>query len=275
MKYDQEVADAAATNAQAGGGGGGSLRAQLSKGKLTAEGARIALGLDQVDAQRETNRLGHQVTMRGQDLSYDSSMAGHLGTLANARARMQYDMNKDARDYSAGRGDKAFEQEREGQKAFSDRVGKMFVDPATGKPDETKAAEYTQFAMHGIADMKDRLIAQGKNAEANKLSLGRLDDADHAAIARQWANREAARSANGWAPGSGGFRDSLHPKDWEERGVDSRTVGGDHVVFNNGSHASINDLRQSPWYMPGASGTSNMDETIRRAQQARTSMRSQ
>lgn len=295
FQSDKEAADATATNNaaptpndgyglrskasmaafNAGGSGGMSPGDKRRATELQIAEAGNRVSMRGQDLSHDAAVVGHNVQARGQDLNYGSAMAGHNvaaeGHVLSAqgmRARMNYDFNKDQRDFSAGRSDKGFEQEREGQKQFADRVGSMFTDPSTGKPDTAKAAEYTQFATNGVADMKAALTKAGRTADANKLSLGRLDDADHALIARQWANREAAKSASGPIPSMGGFQDSLHPEHWNERGIDSRAIGGDHVVFNNGSHASVNDLTQQKWYVPGVQGTSNMNETVRRARAA-------
>lgn len=218
----------------------------------------------QLRAQQENNRNANALTVRGQDLDYGAKLRGNQ----LAWATQQREQGNKDREFSADQGKTAFSQGEAGEKLAMERNKQMFIDPSTGKPDEAKAAEYTQFQLNGIADMKQKLMSQGRTAEANKLTIASLDPADQQAISRQWANRNASAQASGMMPGSGGHVNSMHPSDWDPVGVDSRTIGGDHIQFRNGSHASRNDLSKTKWYMPGAQGTSDANQTIQEAYDA-------
>jgi hypothetical protein len=224
--------------------------------------------------------MGDDTARRGQDINENENIRNNMTQLRGqdmtnltARARMQYDMNKDQRDFAAGRSDADFTQRQAAKKAMDEQIDARFTDPATGKVDPVKADEYKQFMNNGIADTAAKLKASNdprEQALGKKLdgrSYADMDPEDHSAMEQLWQNREASRKANGWMPTTGNFTDSLRPKDWAPTGVDSRTIGGDHVQFKNGSHVSVNDLTGSTLGL-GPKQTAAFDPTLRAAQEA-------
>lgn len=249
-QYDDEVAAANAINA----------RYQPKEGfmRMKARMDREA-GLRQDDTMR-----------RGQDMDYGAKLRSNELAWANHQREQK---NKD-RDFAAGRTDAAFSQRQAAQKAMDERIDARFTDPATGKTDPMLATQYKQFVNNGIADEMERLAAsknpddRAKAAKLKGLTYADLDPADLAALEQSWQVRDATRQKSGWLPGTGHFVESLRPKDWAVRGVDTRSVGGDHLVFNNGSHISKNDLTgRTLGIMPQ---TTNMFEPTLRAADERS-----
>ena len=116
--------------------GGDMARASMREGGDMAR-ANLNAGV-----QRENNAAQISATMRGQDITQQ----GNLISAAGQRARLQYDMAKDQRDYTTGRADKAFEQGQQATKDLHQEIGSM-IPPTTdqdGKtvPDTQNAARY-------------------------------------------------------------------------------------------------------------------------------------
>ena len=106
------------------------------------EGGDMARANLNAGVARENNAATIAATMRGQDITQQ----GNLISAAGQRARMQYDMTKDQRDYTTGRADKAFEQGQQAIKDLHQEIGSM-IPPTTdqdGKtvPDTQNAARY-------------------------------------------------------------------------------------------------------------------------------------
>lgn len=133
---------------------------------------------------------------RGQDLSYDSAMRGHdvqlYGnklTSASSRAKLQYDMAKDQRDYNLNvekfgveKSSNSLKQREASDKAMREQVlGQLpQVKDATGKmvPDERGAAEYMRSAYNRLDQRKTALTKElqanpgNKDAAAELQSIG-------------------------------------------------------------------------------------------------------
>lgn len=106
------------------------------------EGGDMARANLNAGVQRENNAAQISATMRGQDITRE----GHMVTAQGNRMRMQYDMAKDQRDYTAQRADKGFEQGQQAIKDLHSEIGSM-IPPTTDRdgktvPDTENAARY-------------------------------------------------------------------------------------------------------------------------------------
>lgn len=101
--------------------------------------------------QRDATARTVGATLRGQDLTHESSMYGHTITGANARARLQYDVRKDNRDYGLNerkfgeeQDQHSFERNEKATKDLHEEVSNMIPPGPDGKPDTATAARYAQ-----------------------------------------------------------------------------------------------------------------------------------
>ena len=85
--------------------------------------------------------MGDKTTQRGQDLGYDSAMAGHNMTRNSNIARLRYDMDKDNRDYQRNVANDNFTQGETAQKALHEEISSYIPPGADGKPDVARAAQ--------------------------------------------------------------------------------------------------------------------------------------
>lgn len=101
-----------------------------------------------------------QTLRQGQDLQYKAAMYGHELTADVARARQNYEMGKDQRDYAAGRYDKGLDQSDKARDAGAKEF--LVYDPATGKPnDALSAARYD--AVRKVMPGADIMSPEGRS----------------------------------------------------------------------------------------------------------------
>lgn len=251
------------------GGGGGSPRDMIMErlrgaGKLSVAGLKLAQDLTNSDNQLRGHQMQYNSSMTGHDIARE----GHQLTSANNKARLQYDINKDHRDYTTGRSDKAFEHQQKGAEAFEKNLTSLYPGE-DGKGDQKQIAAHRQMATNYVNDLVQTLTKAGDHQAAAELAQagpGALHTNHQAEIAMAMRTRAALEKANGWMPTTGGFKDSTHPNAWKPIGYEKRPVGGDHVLFPNG-HISVNDMRGTSFYNQ-TGGTSDFDQLIADAQKA-------
>lgn len=231
-------------------------------------------------ADRAVLLRGHDITSRGQDLSYDSAMTGHLMGQKAAQAKLRWEQAKDARDTGFARSDKNFEQRKVREEQIDKQLEGRFVNPETGKTDPQQAYEYKQFMQNGLADAAKQLMAS-KDPQQQALgkalqgrSYADLDPQDMQGLEQAWQLRGQMKEGAGvlfgqWFMNKGRFVDSLRPQDFVPNGEEERTLGGNHITTRNGSGVSVNDLRDSTLGV-FPSGTNRFEDQIRQAKKAQS-----
>ena len=250
-------------------GGGGSPRDMImdrlrGAGKLSVAGLKLAQDLTNSDNQLRGHQMAYNSSMTGHDIARE----GHQLTSANNKARLQYDINKDHRDFGVNQQKTAFEQQQKGAEAFEKNLTSLYPGE-DGKGDQKQIAAHRQMATNYVNDLVQTLTKAGDHQAAAELAQagpGALHTNHQAEIAMAMRTRAALEKANGWMPTTGGFKDSTHPNAWKPIGYEKRPVGGDHVLFPNG-HISVNDMRGTSFYNQ-TGGTSDFDQLIADAQKA-------
>ena len=250
-------------------GGGGSPRDMIMErlrgaGKLSVAGLKLAQDLTNSDNQLRGHQMAYSSSMTGHDIARE----GHQLTAGNNKARLQYDMGKDQRDFGASQQKTSFEQQQKGAESFEKTLAARYPGE-DGKGDQKQIALHRQMATNYVNDLVQTLAKSGDHQAAAELAQagpGALHTNHHAEIDMALRTRGALEKANGWMPTTGGFKDSTHPKAWKPIGYEKRAVGGDHVLFPNG-HISVNDMRGTPLYNQ-TGGTSDFDQLIADAQAA-------
>ena len=235
---------------------------RLSQGKLNKNGVEALQGLSNNDTQLRGLRMNRDVQMRGQDITQqgqllsnntqlrgqDITQQGQFLTNDNARTRMQYDMRKDARDYTDARGDKRLEQDNtlfaQGQTARTndskalddmfqtkDSDGKMVVDA------QRKGA-FQQMEQQELGKIINQLQRTGSPAalkEAERLSRGGpslMDAEERAKNMQRFQMKELAEQTHGNIYG-----DTSHKPNaaMSLGGYDIKSRANGKVTLNNGT----------------------------------------
>lgn len=218
-------------------------------------------GMNNATSRFNTERTAN-VSLRGQDLNYDSAMYGHQITGAANRARLGYEMGKDRRDYGlraaefgqkqqednrvAGEAaDKALQSNLESRYRTTDKNGNSV-------PDATKIGAYRSAVNATLPGLIGQLQATGDPqaiAKAQELShrgVAALDPQDHARLQQLFDRRDRMSAARGLGPNQGTFSQSDNLLDYQQKpgaaGVEHRTFGGNRIVTPAGS-VSIRDLQ--------------------------------
>lgn len=242
---------------------------------LAAQNADTALrgGMDPGSVAR-TNAAA---SMYASDNSLRGATASAGASRASAEARLRYDMNKDARDFSlraeetglkrrdSDRAARASEQE-----AVNKRLETMFRTNVDGKDvaDTRKIGEYTRALQATLGSHIERLKATGtpealaKAAELSARGPAALDDQDHAQLKQLFDRREVSRSSKGVLPWAGTHTESDDLFNYEQNSASPYDNGllQTQVRTRGGSSIPLNDLRGKNWY---GGGTENIDQTKR------------
>lgn len=213
---------------------------------------------------RENTARTVGATLRGQDLSYDSSMLGHQLTAANARARLQYDMGKDNRDYGLRtaefgqkRSEAAFAQSQKASEELQKNLEARFrTTDAKGNnvPDAGKIADYRTAVQATVPALVQQLEASGnpqaiaKAQDLRQRGVAALEPDDHQRLQQLFDMRDRMAQAKGIGPNQGTYAHSDNLLDYQQlpgaAGVEHRTFGANRVVTPAGS-ISAKDLRYS------------------------------
>lgn len=256
-QYDAEVADAQALR------GGGDLASRIAR-----QGPNHAVASMLLDQQ-------NKAVLRGQTLNYDATVQGHNMTRNSNIARLNYDMQKDRRDFDVGRSDhaslrsdKAFEQGQSADKAWNDHAHSLFQikdDKGNSVPDTKTAADYTRTVDNTVAQMIPKL-AQSKDpkdqahaADLAKRGRAALDNEDKGNLQKWFATRQAHAASSGVGPfsGSGAVSDNLFDY---ATGKPTSTMAQDRTDYGGGRSVPNVDLRYGPnanhfWPNMGAGST--------------------
>lgn len=264
----QQETDARATamdRAAASKGVAPNTRYQVDAGEREGA-ARNATDLGVAGMNNATSRFNTErtagVSLRGQDLNYDSAMYGHQLTAASNRARLGYEMHKDDRDYGlhaaefgqkvqennrvAGEAaDKALQSNLEARYRTTDKSGNSV-------PDATKIGAYRSAVNATLPGLVSQLEATGdpqavaKAQELRQRGTAALDPQDHARLQQLFDRRDRMSAARGLGPNQGTFSQSDNLLDYQQKpgaaGVEHRTFGGNRIVTPAGS-VSIRDLQ--------------------------------
>lgn len=200
--------------------------------------ARMLIAAEQNQALREGHRM-----------NYDAAMAGHNMTRNDNLARLQYDMNKDQRDFQTGRSDKYHEQSRQAEDDFQ----KHAVEATTGrgpdgKPmqDPTAAADYMRTVRHTIAQtIQDPNTPPEVREKLRSKGLAGLDVADRAAFANMYKTRQIQTADHGGInpfKSKGDVSDDL--RDYKPNGEDNTLL--QKRVRNNMGSVPVTSLQYGP-----------------------------
>lgn len=196
---------------------------------------------------RENNAATIAATMRGQDITQQ----GNLISAAGQRARMQYDMAKDQRDYSRNVANDDFTQQSTAQADHNKWVESTFVTrDAEGKtvPDAQKIGDFNNAAQASIGALVAQLrqsndpTAAAKAERLARRGLAGLDAEDRALLKALYDRRERHMQARGKSPfaGSGPLSNNLM-----DYALTGRTEGlvQNTVQMRGGQSIPENDLR--------------------------------
>jgi hypothetical protein len=171
----------------------------------------------------------NKTTLRGQDLNYDATISGHNMTRNSNLARLQYDMGKDNRDFTATRGDKALEQNQAADKAWQEHTNSLFQQP-DGKGGFTtnsgKSAQYTAAVDDTLGNLVSQFAkstdpaARAHAADLAKRGRAALDAEDKAALAQLFERQQMHASTVGVGPLSSGGAVSRNLLDYKDVGKD-------------------------------------------------------
>lgn len=203
------------------------MAANLRDGVDPYRGTSRQAKTDPMDAVRaraaDPNAIGHngaarlvaqydanQTAKEGQRLNYDASMAGHAMTRNGNLARLQYDMQKDQRDFGAAQDERDLAASSKARSDLTAHIGTLLPPGPDGKPDLDKSSQYVGALQAHVDQRKGQLEAHlklhpdDKNAAAEYQGLSKrgLAMLDTSAIQKFIAGQHASEIANQTATGS-------------------------------------------------------------------------
>lgn len=203
------------------------------------------------DVNRQGNELNANVSLRNNELTNATAMAGHNMSMAGNRAKLMYDMSKDQRDYAAGRSDKAFEQREAHAKDTRAKLESMFT---TKDSDGKTIVDKDAVASHeaGITAHIGNLIAaaekRGDSKTADELrqkgAAAMGEDGLQKLVAQLEVKRRSQSAHSALNPFGGNHVDSANPSDYDITGI-KRGLTQDQYVTRNGSQIPTRALDYS------------------------------
>lgn len=122
-----------------------------------------------------------KATLRSQDITSADNRYGHELTAQNNRNRMQYDMNKDQRDYKDVRGDADFTHKQASEKAWSEQIQQAHTSTVDGKPVVDQAgANATMGAMQTMVANQVKALRASGTPEDLRRAKNLADNGVHA-----------------------------------------------------------------------------------------------
>ena len=276
--YDQQVADAAATNAAGGfntgapvaGGLRGRLEAQLAGHPLTKQSAGIATELERADAAREGARLGFQSSMTGHDVSRE----GHYLTNENQRNRLRFEFkniqreqdNKD-REFGQTVGTNTRAAATAGQEAFHKSMNDLYTttnDKGEAVTDKAAVATHTAMADAFLANQAKAAREGGRPDLAQRLEQTKYDNLgpkQHQFIEQAVRMKSLAEAQRGYSPLAGRYVNSNDPEDYTITGKKANAggYGSDVYTLKNGAEVptrAVDYTGGGNKYMPNFVGNS-------------------